>query len=113
MAKLREIIDKQKLYYSNIDILDYIFASYKGGRDAKPLLIGAVTENKLNSRIDIQLFRVQYKMKDYLKIFIGSFLAPKCAVCDIPQKSESDCIDHLMQYHQALVQSYYPVFLQS
>ncbi len=65
-------------------MIDYLFASYNGGRDAKPLLVGAVSQNKAFNRIDIQLTRLSYRIKDYLRVFIGTPALPRCTVCDLP-----------------------------
>ena len=45
--KCQEIGDKQKKYFDNIDIKDYLFATYKGGHDARPLMVAAVSENRV------------------------------------------------------------------
>ena len=108
-ALLRE---QTKQYYTTAKVVDYLFAEYNHGKDTKPLLSAVVFQNE--TRCDIQFVRFGYSWR-YLKMFVGGHhtTTPKCQVCDIPFTSTPKCLQHVFEYHQALVECYYPIYIGS
>jgi hypothetical protein len=48
-----------------------------------------------------------------LKQFVNSSAGPKphCQVCDVPFLNTEKCFEHILNSHNDLLQSYYPIFL--
>eukprot|EP00347_Sterkiella_histriomuscorum_P017580 403348792 len=99
-------------YYENTEIRDFIFATVNSGKSVKPILTGAVMQNKTNKTVEIEVHSLNYK-QSYLSQFIGTPGKYCCKVCDIPFKNEDSVLHHLFSCHQSLVECFYPTFIGS
>ena len=48
-------------YYENTEIRDFIFATVNNGKSVKPILTGAVMQNKTSKTVEIEVHSLNYK----------------------------------------------------
>ena len=110
IKKLQDLNERTINQQKNTEVVEYLFAQYNHGKDAKPFLVMGIMHNGTEKQTQVNFVRIGYH-QHYLKQFIGSSNYHSCNICNIPFVTTHEALDHVFAFHKTLIESEYPIFI--
>lgn len=107
---MQDEFQKTQRFLQQSKVVGHLFSSVKGGKDRKPLLVGALMLNHEECVADLHLKSCSYR-KEYLANFISSSSISSMVENRVTKElfdSEAECLNSLLTNNQPLLESFYP-----
>jgi len=108
--KVKQEFEKTQQFLEQSKVLGYLFSSIRGGKDRRPLLVGAVMQHSEECVTDLHLKSLAYR-KQYLAHFMGPPSLAGVVENRLTRErfnNEADCLQSLLLNNQSLLESFYP-----
>jgi hypothetical protein len=108
--RVEDEFERTQRFLGQSRVLGCFFGSVRGGKSARPLLVGAAMHNREECVLDVHVKHLSYR-KQYLDNFMSLGAVPGPVENRLTKEhyaTEAACLDSLLANNQMLLESLYP-----